>query len=279
MRSNYPATIDRIIDRYEGGYCWTKGDRGGPTKYGITCFDLAEHRGQTMDSMSRWAPIVQAMGLSEAEDIYAEKYAAGLHYNDLRAGVDACMLDYAINSGVARPVHVACAILGVPARGSMTSELVAAINGADPNWFINAMCQERLAFMHGIRNGEDWSRFGHGWEARVDDVERYSRSLVSGTAQVVPAPDLSKTPTPKATHTDPHLGKKATAAGGTIGPAATTAAHTAGAPQWVSIAIFFGAVAFAVGFYFWQKSKNAKANITVNLPLTIPPQPVPHVSV
>lgn len=279
MQANYAHTIDRIIDRYEGGYGWNKKDRGGPTKYGITCFDLAEHRGQKMDSMSRWAPIVEAMTLHEAEDIYAAKYAAGLHYNDLRAGVDACMLDYGINSGVSRPIHSACAILGLAPSGVLTSAIVEAINKADPEWLINAMCQERLAFMHGIRGGSDWSTFGNGWQARVDDVERYSRSLVTGDAPVLKAPDLSKTPTPKATHTDPHAGKKAIAIGTTVSPTATGAAHASGAPPWVSVCIFAAVVLGISVWYLWKQARDAKANATVVLPLTIPPQPVPHVSV
>lgn len=274
MQSTYEATIDRIIQKYEGGYGWNKKDRGGPTKYGITCFDLAEHRGKPMTSMTAWAPLVQAMTLDEAEDIYATKYAKGLHYADLRAGVDACMLDYAINSGVARPIHSACAILGIPSRGSMTDELVAAINKADPSWFINAMCQERLAFMHNIRGGTDWQEFGHGWQARVDDVERYGKALSATGQSPAPAPDLSKVPTPKATNGDPHAGKKAvtTVSGG---PIASGIAHTAGAPPWVAIGIFVLFCVGAVAWFYWQQHRSNVANATVRLPPTIPPQPVP----
>src|SRR5258708_4710432 len=102
MQANYIAAIDRIIDKYEGKYGWDKKDPGGPTKYGITCYDLAEHRHQHMDSMNRWAPLVQAMPRSEAEEIYRTKYAVGIQFDQLRNGVDVCLLDYAINSGVAR---------------------------------------------------------------------------------------------------------------------------------------------------------------------------------
>ena len=62
MQSTYKAFIDRVIDKYEGGYGWDKDDKGGPTKYGITCYDLAEHMGQKMTSMAQWAPIVKASG-------------------------------------------------------------------------------------------------------------------------------------------------------------------------------------------------------------------------
>jgi hypothetical protein len=37
-----------------------------------------------MDSMTRWAPLVRAITLKEANDIYAEKYA--IHFDDLNSG-------------------------------------------------------------------------------------------------------------------------------------------------------------------------------------------------
>jgi lysozyme family protein len=54
MLENYVAFCSRMIKKYEGGYGWDKGDSGGPTKFGVTCYDLAAHRGQKMDSMKRF---------------------------------------------------------------------------------------------------------------------------------------------------------------------------------------------------------------------------------
>ena len=53
MQANYKTFITRVISRYEGDYCWDAGDSGGPTKFGITCYDLAEHMGRKMTSMAR----------------------------------------------------------------------------------------------------------------------------------------------------------------------------------------------------------------------------------
>ena len=72
VTKDYRPFVERMINRYEGGYGWNRSDPGGPTKDGITCYDLAEHRHQVMDSMVRWAPIVRLKGLfvdsSTAED-------------------------------------------------------------------------------------------------------------------------------------------------------------------------------------------------------------------
>src|SRR5674476_1487153 len=192
MQTDYTPFIDRLIDRYEGGYGWNRKDPGGPTKYGITCYDLAAHRGQKMISMATWAPIVQAMPRSEAEDIYQIKYAAGVAFDDLPAGVDVVMLDYAVNSGVARPIRVARALLNQGAGDRLTPALVDAIKQADPKKFIDDMCAERLHFMHAIRGGSAWTEFGRGWGARVADLKAYGEHLA-----LAPACLLYTSPSPR----------------------------------------------------------------------------------
>lgn len=271
MQANYEAFIARVINRYEGGYGWDRGDPGGPTKYGITCFDLAEHRGVQMTSMSAWAPLVKAMTLQEAEDIYRTKYAKKLYFDLLRAGPDCCILDYGINSGTGRPLAVARKILQLPAS-YQNPAVVAAINNAhaaDPKWFVDAMCQERLQFMHAIRGGSAWAEFGKGWGARMSDVDSYCDHLATGA----PAPTPPAPPAvihPKVTHasqapsTTTTIGSGAGAAG---------AAHVGGMPHWV-LPVAFGTVVVGGLAYALYKSKQAAlANAAVVIPKTVPPMP------
>jgi lysozyme family protein len=274
MQANYKSCIDRIINKYEGGYGWSKSDPGGPTRYGITCYDLAEHRGQKMTSMAAWAPLVQAMPLAEAEAIYSTKYATGVQFNALPSGVDMAMLDYGINSGISRPILVAAELLKLPNHTRMDPTLLAAIQKADPKWLIDAMCKERLAFMHGIRGGSMWAEFGHGWQTRVDDVDSYSDALASPQKPIPAAPDLSKTVTPKASHVDPKTDTKATIPTVVVAGGAAAAAGAAGAPAWVVGAVVLGALVLGLAFYLWQQHKAAAANATVVIPPNVTPQPV-----
>lgn len=262
MQADYQAFIDRLIQKYEGGYGWDKGDPGGPTKFGITCYDLAEHRGQTMSSMSAWAPLVKAMTLAEAEAIYQTKYATKLAFNQLKPGRDTVILDYGVNSGVARPLLVARRLLNVSGKnGVMDAALIAAINAANGEKFISDMCAERLRFMHAIKGGSSWARFGGGWQKRVDDVRAYSLHLEGGTiALAPPAPDLSKIATPKAKNT-PKSATGATAGG--VVPA-TIGAHEAGLP-WYGVAAVAAAVIVAgIAFEAYEAHKSAAANNLVH---------------
>jgi lysozyme family protein len=99
MQQDYQAFVERMIARYEGGYGWDRRDPGGPTKFGITCYDLAEYLGEKMNSMSAWAPRVKAMTLATADEIYKKKYATACQFDALNAGCDCVVFDFGVNSG------------------------------------------------------------------------------------------------------------------------------------------------------------------------------------
>lgn len=266
-QATYAAFVDRMISKYEGGYGWNKKDTGGPTNFGITCHDLAQYRGQRMDSMSRWAPIVKAMKLSEAEAIYKKKYAVALRYADLPPGVDACMLDYGVNSGPIRAVKSARAIMKMPGTGVIDQALIDAIKEVDPRIFIRAMCTERLHFMHSIRGGEAWNEFGGGWGKRVADLQEYCDHLVVG-GEPPAAPDLTHIIMPKALH----VGGTAVAptVGGVVGGAAAT--HVAGANWHIVAGVMVGVAVIGVMYEVWQSVKADRANEIVYLPPMLLPE-------
>lgn len=182
MQENYTQFVDRMIKLYEGGYGWDKGDPGGPTKYGITCYDLAEYLDKKMDSMSKWAPIVKNMSLATAEIIYQNKYAKAIHFDDLKNGIDCCMMDYAVNSGIGRAIRVAQAICDVTVDGRFGPKTTEALSNQDPDSFIDKMCDERMKYLHSLKI---WSTFGKGWTARVKDLRNYSHHIINTARQKV----------------------------------------------------------------------------------------------
>ena len=270
MQANRIPFLDRLISKYEGGYCWDAADPGGPTKYGITCYDLAEHRGVAMTSMSEWAPLVRGMQMPEAEDIYNKKYLAGIRFDDLPSGIDVVIADYAINSGVGRPILVSCRLLSLPPSSKMTNALVDALKKVNRDWFINAMCDERLQFMKSIRGGSSWAKFGHGWAARVSDLRAYGEHLAAGGQANTPAIDLSHTVTPKAVHTKKGNGA-AVVVGTVAGSAGSTASHSVGATALESFLVAVAIVAACVAYAVWRDHKAVAANHTVVLPPGIVP--------
>lgn len=175
MKENYQRFVERMISKYEGGYGWDRADPGGPTKYGITCYDLAEHLGEKMNSMAAWAPRVRAMTLETADEIYRTKYAVRCRFDDLNGGVDCVIFDFGVNSGPPRAIKFSQNIVGVAADGIFGPVTLAAINGMDAQKFINELCDARLHFLHGLAT---WRTFGTGWSRRVADLRAYSLDLV-----------------------------------------------------------------------------------------------------
>ena len=172
--ADYKPFVERMIFRYEGNYGWNRFDPGGPTKFGVTCWDLAKHRHQVMDSMVRWAPIVQAMPLSEADDIIDVDYAQPCRFNDLGPGKDCAVLDFGYNSGPPRSIKYAQRVVGVAMDGILGPITLNAVNNFNPQDFINDLCNVRLNFLQGLGT---WPEFGAGWHARVEDLRSYSLNL------------------------------------------------------------------------------------------------------
>lgn len=266
MQQNYKAFVDRMIEHYEGGYGWDKADAGGPTKYGITCYDLAENRGRKMTSMTSWAPLVRAMTLQEAEDIYAKKYAIAVRFADLPSGVDCVMFDYGVNSGPARPIRVARALLKTPGPDRVDVALLNSIRQAGPMWLINAMCDERMHFLQGLRN---WNTFKGGWTARVKDLREYAlavsrKGLAPQTVVPVPAPPVNVPAVPKATHVE---SATPTAQGGTlVSTGVGVVAVSSGLPWEIAVLVVVAGVVATACYVFWKRSQQKQADTVVVLP-------------
>lgn len=260
MQANYQVFIDRVIHKYEGGYGWSKADPGGPTKYGITCYDLAQFQHVKMNSMSAWASKVQAMPLSTAETIYRTKYATAVRFDDLPSGSDCAMLDYQINSG-SRAILAARAVLKIKGGSIMDQALLDAIKKADPATFVTALCAERMHFLHGLRT---WGTFGGGWTSRVTDLKAYCLHLAAGksAASAPAAVDLSHTVTPKALHVADTATKSTT----TGAVASASGVAIAGYPWYYAVGAFLIIVIGGVIYEAIQSSKASKANTTVVIP-------------
>ena len=177
--SSYDDALKRVLV-HEGGYSNHPSDPGGPTNWGITIHDVRAH----------WKPDataadVRAMPVAVAKQIYRSKYWEALRCDDLPAGVDYAVFDYGVNSGIGRAAKVLQRFVGVDADGEVGPATIAAAAGADTSELIDRICDERLAFLQGLRT---WSVFGKGWGRRVRDVRAAARELaIEAPAAAAPA--------------------------------------------------------------------------------------------
>jgi lysozyme family protein len=252
----------------EGGNDDDPNDPGGRTSRGIIQREYDVYRkNQGLSRRDVWLA-----DQSEILDIYRTKYWEPLRCQDIVAGLDYPIFDYGINSGIGRSPRVAQTLLGLPVTGRIDLATVTAINKANPSWFINAMCDERLHYMQNARGGTLWVHYRKGWTHRVEHVRSVSLQLAGG--QAIPEP---KTPpakaSPKAKHTPSPKFQKNTGTGTAGGTGAVIAAHQAGLPLKVALAI--GAAVIIGGVVTWvvYEQKIKTANNKVVLPPGVTPRP------
>jgi lysozyme family protein len=149
---------------HEGGNDDDPRDPGGRTSRGIIQSEWTAWR-KTHSGLP--ADVWQAPQ-DQLEKIYHENYWNALHCDDLPLGVDYAVFDYGVNSGTARAQRV-----------------LAGIHVTDPTEIITAICDERLAFLRGLRT---WPTFGRGWSRRVADVRRDAIAMAKAVPSHAPKP-------------------------------------------------------------------------------------------
>jgi len=168
MKETYKEAMSKVfLD--EGGYTNDAADPGGPTNWGITIHDARMYW-----KSQATAQDVKEMPQNIAEDIYDKHYAKPLRYADLPPGVDYAVLDYGINSGISRSAKVLQGVVGTIRDGQIGPITLAAVDKMDPVSIINAIYNERLAFLKRLNT---WPVFGRGWSRRVKEGRELALSL------------------------------------------------------------------------------------------------------
>jgi lysozyme family protein len=132
------------------------------------------------------------MPREEAADIYRAQYWGAIKGDDLPAGVDLAVFDYAVNSGPARAIKALQKAVHVPADGSLGMITINAAKMADPSDVAKAICAERSAFLHSLRT---FPTFGKGWMRRVNAISSLADHMAD-SVDPVPSTVLSSDPAP-----------------------------------------------------------------------------------
>lgn len=154
---------------YEGGWVDDPHDHGGATNRGITIATLSEWLG-------RPATKAEVRDLSEAtaRAIYRAKYWDAVRGDDLPAGVDLAVFDFAVNSGVGRAARALQRCVGVSPDGAVGPITLLAVRTSDPASLADRICAARLSFLQGLGQ---WDRYGRGWGRRVEDVRKRAAQM------------------------------------------------------------------------------------------------------
>lgn len=178
--TNWPL-VAKLVLQHEGGYVDHPKDPGGATNYGITLATLRAFRGRpiTKDDVRDLTP-------DEAKEIFKRQYWDSVKGDDLPAGLDYAIFDFAANSGPDRAVRDLQKVLGaVNVDGVMGFKTIAACEQyGSTQQLIREYCQHRLRFMKSLKT---WSTFGAGWQRRVTEVQAAAARMASKGTQVAVA--------------------------------------------------------------------------------------------
>jgi lysozyme family protein len=172
--SSYGEALARLLV-HEGGNDDDPRDPGGRTSRGILQREWDAWRG----SHPGLPADVWRAPQNEIEAIYRQNYWNALRCDDLPAGVDYAVFDYGVNSGIGRAAKVLQRLVATAVDGEVGPDTITAAKRANAAALIAAICDERLAFLQGLRT---WPTFGKGWGRRVREVRAAALAMVAKPA-------------------------------------------------------------------------------------------------
>lgn len=175
MIDNFQKCLDFVL-KHEGGFVNNPSDPGGMTNLGVTSRVWEEWVGHPVSEkeMRNLTPLM-------VRPLYKRKYWDACFADDLISGLDYCVFDVAVNSGVGRSIKLlqSCARATPDGDyGSITSALVKKVS-SDPIRIIELYCARRLEFLESLRT---FATFGKGWSQRISEVKATALGMIKNEA-------------------------------------------------------------------------------------------------
>ena len=171
MNSNFEKCLEMLLV-HEGGYVNHPSDPGGETNLGVTKKVWEEWVGHPVNEkeMRNLTPTMVA-------PLYKRKYWDACRADELVSGLDYCVFDVSVNSGVGRAVKLLQSVVGATPDGGYGSITAALVKEAekDPERLISLYSAKRLEFLESLKA---FPVFGKGWSRRVSEVKEKALEMV-----------------------------------------------------------------------------------------------------
>jgi lysozyme family protein len=171
MQENFEKCLAELL-KHEGGYVNHKDDPGGVTNLGVTqaVWEDWIDRAVSEDEMKALTP-------NKVAPLYREMYWDRVKADKLPSGVDYCVFDAAVNSGVSRAAKWLQTTVGAVADAKIGEQTLKLVLLTNPQMLIDKYSANRLAF---LQRRETWPTFGKGWERRVEEVRVTALKMCGG---------------------------------------------------------------------------------------------------
>jgi lysozyme family protein len=162
----------KFVLQFEGGFVNDPKDPGGPTNLGVTQATLSAF-------LNRQATIAEVKALTpeKVAPIYRGKFWDHVNGDNLPIGVDLAVFDFGVHSGPARGVAALQRAVKVADDGKVGDVTTKAANKADPKTTVNAICDDRMAFIKKTKAFKV-PKFQKGLINRVEKCRRAALAMV-----------------------------------------------------------------------------------------------------
>ncbi len=203
MQSNFDRSLALVL-REEGGWADHPADPGGATMKGIT---FAVFKAYCRQKKRKVPTKTDLRNISDADvaAIYRLQYWNAVAGDEMPAGLDFALFDFAVNSGSGQAVKDFQRVLNanvsqtINADGKITlvtKEEAKRQYKEAPERLINAYMDRRLVFLKKLKG---WSTFGRGWSNRVARVRKDALAMAKRKVVEAPTPvDYEVEASPKA---------------------------------------------------------------------------------
>jgi lysozyme family protein len=190
MRDNFEIALAEVL-RHEGGWADHPSDPGGATMKGITIGTFSRYRRRDVSKAE-----LRAISDADVRTIYRGEYWDKVRGDDLPAGLDLAVFDFAVNSGPRRAIVHLQRTVGVKDDGVFGPGTLAAVAKRDAATLVRELCSGRMRFLRALPT---WKTFGKGWTRRVQEVEAAALRMAAApvsrpVAPAAPAPQSTPVP-------------------------------------------------------------------------------------
>lgn len=171
MPKNNTEIIEAIIGREGDKYTDVPGDRGGPTKFGITLGTLSEWRRSLVTSED-----VKALTIEEARAILCQKFLVEPGINKIaNDDIRSAVLDFAVNADPKQAIKELQRVVGTTPDGVLGPVTLAALPRLDGKKVAARLLAQRARFYGRlVTDHPSQAKFAAGWINRtMDMLEEY----------------------------------------------------------------------------------------------------------
>jgi len=170
VKENFTKSLQAVL-LHEGGYVHHKLDPGGMTNLGVTKKVWEAWVGKAVGEKE-----MRALTPATVAPLYKKQYWDAVKADELPAGLDYLMFDFAINAGPGRAIKTMQKALGTKPDGAIGPRTIAALKAADPTDLIAKFSIEKELFYKALPT---FATFGKGWLRRVDEAKSHAVTMLA----------------------------------------------------------------------------------------------------